>query len=198
MKSNKIYISVIVVLAALLIGSLSLNVVLLMKDRKSDPADAAYNASQDTQSTYIETSEKTTAETTEEPSKSAFDPALVGEWVTISDILSISEDGSFIWIQYGIGRDGEYQVSTCIKGYIRDYVMMYTDKYTIIGRQVGPGLPNVAYYTSIDDIPTDEWETGLNEEGYRILLSGDKYMKFIGHYELTGKEYTLTDIYEKK
>lgn len=194
MKSNKIYISVIVVLAALLIGSLSLNVALLMREEKPDSADAAYNAPQDIQSTSKETRE----ETTEETSVSAFDPVLVGDWLSSTDIISVSEDGSFVWTSYGYNADGDKIIGFCTKGFIKDYVMIYTDKYTIEGRQVGPSLPEVTFYSSIDDIPADEWETGLNEEGYRISLRGDTIFEFIGKSELTGLEYTITGSYNKK
>ena len=146
-KKTRIYIVIIAVLGVLLIISLGLNIILLMRDLNQT---SEINFEGDNSATESEVN---------------FNKELIGTWRYGDNEIIISEDGSYIWTDYSSGDVPS--IYECKKGYISDNVMIITDSYSNLISEDGILENKDTHYYSYEDIPDDEWESGVKTGGYQ-------------------------------
>lgn len=154
-KKSRIYGVIIAVLGVLLIVSLGLNIILLMR-------------------CLNQTSEiNFTGDNSAIENEVNFNKELIGTWRYGDDEIIISEDGSYIWTDYSSGD--EPYIYECKKGYISDNVMIITDNYSNLISEDGIMENKDTHYYSYEDIPDDEWESGVKTGGYQIIFHGESF-----------------------
>ena len=103
-----------------------------------------------------------------------FDLALVGTWCYKDDEIIISEDGSYIWTDYSSGDDA--YIFSCSKGFISDYIMIQTSKYSCLKNTNGLIETKDTFYYNHEDIPESEWDSsGKKSGGYQIIFHGSSF-----------------------
>ena len=154
-KKSRIYGVIIAVLGVLLIVSLGLNIILLMRCLNQT---SEMNFEEDNSATESEVN---------------FNKELIGTWRYGDNEIIISEDGSYIWTDYSGGDTPS--IYECKKGYISDNVMIITDSYSNLISEDGILENKDTYYYSYEDIPDDEWESGVKTGGYQIIFHGESF-----------------------
>lgn len=154
-KKSRIYGVIIAILGVLLIISIGLNIILLMRCLNQT---SEINFTRDDAAIENEVN---------------FNKELIGTWRYRDDEIIISEDGSYIWTNYS--SEGEPHIYECKKGYISDNVMIITDKYSNLISENGIIENKDTNYYSYEDIPDDEWESGVKTGGYQIIFHGESF-----------------------